>query len=61
MSKYNKLLASASPQKLSKNDVSLSVEAFGGVRNGDRMRASGHVIFFHIVQFGSSNGFIDNI
>ena len=45
-----KLRGSASTQKWSKNDASLSVDGFGGVRNGDRIRASGDVLFFHIVK-----------
>ena len=46
-----------STQKWAKNDASLSVDAFDGVRDGDRIRASGDVLFFHIVQFKSSNCF----
>ena len=37
--------------KVIKNDASSSVDGFGGVRNGDRIRASGDVLFFHIVKF----------
>ena len=42
-----------STQKWAKSDASLSVDAFGGVRDGDRIRASGDVLFFHIVKFTS--------
>ena len=45
------LKGSASTQKWSKNDASLSVGGFGGVRHGDRIRASGNVLFFHIVKY----------
>ena len=45
-----KLRGSASTQKWSKNDASLSVDGFGGVRNGDRIRGAGDVLFFHIVK-----------
>ena len=44
------LRGSASTQKWSKNDASLSVDGFGGVRNVHRIRASGNVLFFHIVK-----------
>ena len=40
-----------STRKWAKNDASLSVDAFDGVRDGDRIRASGDVLFFHIVKF----------
>ena len=46
-----KLRGSASTQKWSKNDASLSVDGFGGVRNVHRIRASGDVLFFHIVKY----------
>ena len=36
-------------QKCAKSDASLSVDAFDGVRDGDRIRASGDVLFFHIL------------
>ena len=39
-----------STQKCAKSDASRSVDAFDGVRDGDRIRASGDVLFFHIVK-----------
>ena len=38
------------PKSDQKNDASLSVDGFGGVRNGDRIRAAGDVLSFHIVK-----------
>ena len=43
-----------STQKWAKSDAPLSVGAFGGVRNGHRTRASGDVLFFHIVKYTSN-------
>ena len=40
-----------STQKWAKSDASLSVDALDGVGDGDRIRASGDVLFFHIVKF----------
>ena len=33
-----------------KNDASMNVDAFGGVRNGDRIRARVLYLFFYVVQ-----------
>ena len=49
-----KFRGSAHTQKWAKSDASRSVDGFGGVRNGDRIRASGDVLFFHIVKFHKS-------
>ena len=51
MSVVNIIFDFASTQKLAKSDASPSVDAFDGVRDGDRIRASGDVLFFHIVKF----------
>ena len=34
-------------KKFEKNDAPRNVDGFGGVRNGDRIRVSGDVLFFH--------------
>ena len=45
-----KFRGSAHTQKWTKYDATGSVDGFGGVRNGDRIRASGDVLFFHILK-----------
>ena len=56
VSVHHKISASGSPQKWSKNDASKSVDAFGGVRNGHRIRGAGGYLFFHIVKYTRSGG-----
>ena len=51
MNAVNIIFDFASSQKCAKNDASPGVDAFDGVRNGDRIQASGDVLFFHMVKF----------
>ena len=44
-------MVSGSTQKWSKNDNSPGVDAFGGVRNGDRIGARVLHLFFYVVQY----------
>ena len=48
------LRASAStPKRFLKITVLLSVDAFGGVRNGDIIQGAGLYLFFHVVQYST--------
>ena len=61
MSSVNIIFDFGHTLKSPKSDASLSVDEFSGVRNGDRIRASGDVLFFHIVQFAKSvDSLLDN-
>ena len=48
---YINLRGPGHTQKWAKSEASLSVGGFGGVRNVHRIRASGDVLFFHIVKY----------
>ena len=37
----------------------MSVDGFGGVRNGDRIRGAGDVLFFHIVKYKGPAGQVE--